>query len=99
MSTVTREPAWLTAAADQRLALADESVGSTAFIKGLTVIMMTLTDPADESPEAFARWDKSCDNCGKYLPDLLVNAHIERSLYDKPVVIVLGACADCWELP
>ena len=96
-----REPAWLTAAADQRIARFNEALGGADFFMKFDILQMTLTEP-DESAEgqaAFDRWDHSCDNCGKYMPKGLVCRTIERQLEGVKAVITVGACPLCWELP
>lgn len=95
------EPAWLTAAADQRLALMAEKLGETgpagiAMLAGYEVIMTTLSEPDEGSsvPE-IAYWHQSCEHCGAFCPEDLVCGHVERQLFGRTVLVVYGACPTC----
>ena len=95
---VEREPAWLTSAADQRLAMFEEALGPV--LDHFHVLQMALTEPEDDSDLEYLRWDRSCDNCKDYRPRDLVAQILERPLReDVKAVITVGACPECWELP
>ena len=93
------EPAWLTAAADQRVALmADVMVPGALVTKpNVSIIMTTLTEPKGEGKAAYEYWDKSCDNCGKHCPQTLTPGHVKREMHGLEVVITFGACPACKE--
>lgn len=91
------EPPWLTAKVDQRLALMVEKTGGK-FPEG-ALVAMPLTEPDDgASQEEIERWDRSCDNCGKFIPlgELLYTGSLMRELESgQRVLINFGACATC----
>lgn len=94
-----REPAWLVAAADQRLAYIKEQ-GAAAF-SGLAIVMTPLTTPASESPKDQFEWEHTCDNCK--LPFPLTDTHVIGSVMrqideDTPVYFIFGACKPCMHL-
>lgn len=91
---ITTEPAWLTAAADQRVAFMAETLGpGVAFLKGYNVVVTPLTEP-DPGCQT-QQWDKTCDNCGRYCPDGLVANSVQRDLNGVKIQVVFGACSRC----
>ena len=93
---VTKEPAWLSSLADQRLALI-EHTGAPAMAKaqGVAVIMTFLTEPADGSARAMEHWEHACDNCKRY-PGDQHGAHVERHARNGvPVVMTFNVCDQC----
>lgn len=100
-----REPAWLTAKVDQRLAFMAEqfgAVGSTdemieAFFKAQPTTLMTpLTEPPENAgQEQFEIWDKSCDNCGKWCPNTLSTGHTSRTKWGTQIIFMFGVCPRC----
>jgi hypothetical protein len=104
LEPLEREPAWLTAAVDQRVALLahllDAEIRKMAKV---TVIMLQLTEPPMFATAAqIMAWDHACDNCSKPCPtdqDLLMG-NVERTYKDSvKVVITFGACLDCMSRP
>ena len=91
------QPAWLTAAIDQRVAKLKHKV-PVESLADIDVVQTTLTDPKDDSKAAFVRWDNSCDNCGAYNPKGLKTSVIETTVRGIPAVIIVGACKHCWRL-
>lgn len=104
MNDLEREPSWLTAAADQRLAKM-RSHGVQNDVKGMAkkpLISTPLTEPvAGATHEQYERWDRSCDNCGTFVPigTNLYTGHVFRDLDGLQVVVTFGMCADCKKLP
>jgi hypothetical protein len=95
------EPAWLTPLVDQRLALMEAHLGSTADV-GVPLVMTPVSEPGEHAtPEEFERWDRTCDNCGAYCPDPMPfwTGHVLRMRGEVQVFFMFGACATCRELP
>jgi len=92
------EPAWLTAAVDQRLALMVETIGEAVQFIDHEVIVTPLTEPREGASDAeMKHWDFSCDNCGRYCPTRLLVGQVTRELHGKPVMFTYGACPWCAE--
>jgi hypothetical protein len=94
-----REPAWLTAMLDQRLALIKETVEDPNTAFGLMNMVMTpLTEPREgATQEEYERWDQTCDNCGAYVPGELFTGHVVRFLDAVQVIVSFGVCTPCRE--
>ena len=93
---VTKEPAWLSSLADQKLAMVEHS-GAPAMAKaqGITVIMTFLTEPETDSQQAVEFWENACDNCKKF-PGAQHGAHVERRARNGvPVVMTFNVCDEC----
>jgi hypothetical protein len=96
----TRIPLWLEAAVDQRLAQLQESTGGFGNLAGKTdanFIMFTLTDP--KPGQSLKEWNLACDNCDKDCTDTLLPAYITQIVQDVNIVIAIGMCAECKDLP
>jgi hypothetical protein len=91
-----QEPPWLTAMIDQRLKAAEQAF-EYARIAGNTVLMMTLTDPEEDTDIARQYWNESCDNCGRWSPTSLWPGHKTLEHDGIQVVITFGVCPDCKE--
>lgn len=96
MTAAAQEPPWLTAAVDQRLKAA-EAAFHYAQIAGTTVLMLTLTDPEEDTDLAREHWDQSCDNCRRFCGQELWPGHKKLMHNGMPVVITFGVCSDCKE--
>lgn len=89
-------PAWLVAKVDQRLALMDEFLRQLEFNHEL--IMTPLDEPPEGASEAqFRKWDRTCDNCGRYCKGRFYTGNVVRELHGKQVVITFGVCPRCKE--
>lgn len=89
------EPTWFIAKVDQRMALVAEALARN---DEHALIMTPLAEPLqDPSPDEYARWDRSCDGCGKDCRKTqFFNGHVVRHLKDgRPVYIVFGVCENC----
>lgn len=98
MDEVVREPGWLTAAADQRLALMQETVPPEVLAEDAPIVMAMLTEPSDDlDRQERERWERTCDNCGAYTPEgqVFYTGHVTRYLFGAPVMITYGACFRC----
>jgi hypothetical protein len=84
------EPPWLTAKVDQLLALAKQELTEEAF--GFDLIMLPLTE--GHGP----RWERTCDNCGVFVPDdqSFYSGTVSRKINDTQLVIAFGICFTCF---
>ena len=97
LDPLEREPSWLTAAADQRVAKMKDVAGN--MITGYDVIMMMLTEPPEwATPTEAAAWEHECDNC-RTSERPLITGNVERTARKKRVFIVFGACRLCLDQP
>lgn len=93
-------PAWLDAAVDQRLAWAKVRI---AQIPAPMLKAAVIETPLKEPPPGtdVARWDRTCDNCGRFVPpsdgegELFYTGSMVRDVSGVPVVICFGTCKDC----
>ena len=94
MAEELREPAWLTAKADQRLAMMIDATGDNFPQDAIVTTPLTEPEPGQE----WEQWDRGCDNCGVYVPEgqLLWTGHVLRiTPKGSRVIINFGACAAC----
>lgn len=111
MSQLKKEPAWLSAKIDQRLAMMADVITSesgttdaemTELLKSqLTVMMTPLTEPAEGATIAdMQRWERECDNCGAYSPPgtMFFTGHASRTKWETQIVFMFGMCGTCKEL-
>ena len=99
---ITEEPPWLLAKIDQRVAaFKDEITAKTAVdISGYDTIVMPLTEPPEgASRRQIQMWERTCDNCGKFLPAGLNSGHAKLEWDGVPVLVFFGACNDCLPVP
>jgi hypothetical protein len=98
--TQIKEPPWLTAAVDERLALMQEKTGGIkrlAEASGGVIVMTFLTEPREHATSAeIRRWEHSCDNCQKHSVTENRGGYTERLVDDIRVVFSFGACEKCW---
>lgn len=87
------EPAWLTAKIDQRVALVEQELARGRH-SSANVVFVMLTEPPDDSEQEAARWERTCDNCGKDCTDSdFYTGHVIRELRDgRKVFIGFGVC-------
>ena len=91
-----KEPAWLTHAIDQRMALLEDKVSPT--VSDVNLIMTPLFEPAEDTTAALDRWEHTCDNpsCGRYLPNKLHPGHAVRLLRNgTQVFMTFAVCSKC----
>jgi hypothetical protein len=93
--TAVREPAWLTAAVDQRLAMMFE-IMDASLLDDLTILFTFLTEPVEGAgPLEMAYWEHACDNCGKFSKDEVLTGTVERVFEGHKVLVQFGACPTC----
>lgn len=97
--TTINEPAWLTAAVDQRLALVAEHIDLTEDVD--KIVMTPLVDPTEGDQAAMDRWERTCDRCGVYCApaEAFFSGTTTRLLAKVQVVFTFGACRRCKEAP
>ena len=94
---VEKTPPWLAAKIDQRMALLEQAVGNKTL--DVSLVMTPLTEPREGASDAeHQRWDRSCDNCGRYCPPAadFYTGHVVRFLSNGTrVYISFGVCINC----
>ena len=96
-------PTWLVEKVEQRIDLIT-SQGALAFAKesGAPFIMTFLDEGDPEmTDEERERWERTCDNCGRYVPDEgeFYTGHIARIVEDVQIMIAFGVCGICKHNP
>lgn len=92
MSETYREPAWLKAAIDKRVAPFSEIPGLAHW----PLVLTTLTEPdEDASEEERARWERTCDRCGKHCPNVFYTGTATRIVQGVDVIVTFGMCVQC----
>lgn len=93
-------PSWLVAAIDQRVELLKKGLTIAEAFGDFQVAMMALKEPPEGcTREQFARWEQSCDNCGKHVPDQLWSGSASKEIHGTQVIICFGSCTECKDLP
>lgn len=103
-------PPWLDAKADQLLAKVRREAGLTpdalkraGYSGPRNVVMMPLTEPKEgSSPKQRDRWERTCDNCGRYCPHPAVpfgTGILVRDWEGVRILIGYGACRRCLPEP
>lgn len=95
--TDPKEPAWLTALVDQRMALIEHKASPLIDSTAPSIVMTSLTEPEEDTRLALDHWEQSCDNCKAYRPNGIHSGTITR--YTKAgvqVIITFGVCAECF---
>ena len=90
------EPAWLSAKVDQRIAFMLEKTGGN--FPPEAILATPLTEPEDG--QDFDKWDRSCDNCGRYVPEgepFHSGTCVRFIEAGNRALISFGACDTCWE--
>lgn len=92
-----QEPAWLTAKVDQRLALIQTAMLAAADSTDPDFVMTYLDEGGQMSDEERERWERTCDNCGRYCAanDDFWTGHVLRQVEGRQVMLAFGVCADC----
>jgi hypothetical protein len=92
-----KEPAWLLAKTDQKLADMRDNLTADR-LAGFKAVLIPLFDPAPGVDDTGGgRWDRTCDNCGKYCPDgtPYFVGQTKREMHGKSVFLTFGACSEC----
>ena len=91
---------WAEEATTRRLVVMTEAL-QLAQESDFAIIMTMLSEPAEgASAEDQARWERTCDHCGKYIPDDgdFYTGTLTRDVGLLQVIITFGACTECKEL-
>lgn len=96
------EPPWLTAKADQRLALLEhrsKALAITKFMGSYDLLMMPLTEPPEFAAENdVRRWDRTCDGCNQWQNSFakFYTGFVQRTTsWGQQVTFTYGACHSC----
>jgi hypothetical protein len=95
-----KEPPWLTAKVDQRLAEI-RAGGALELARDQHPLIMTFLDEGDPemSEEEREKWERTCDSCGRYCsPDgdlAFYTGHAQRIIDGHQVILAYGVCNDC----
>lgn len=92
-----KEPAWLLAKIDQRIALFTDRMPED-LVKPYGIVMTPLTEPRPGATvEEMERWERTCDNCDIYVPEgqVFYTGHSSRVIHGKQAIVTFGACARC----
>jgi hypothetical protein len=96
---VEYQPPWLVAKVDQRITLMVESGAINMARESGSLLIMSFLDEGDEhmTEEERERWERTCDNCGKYVPDLgeFYTGHCVRTVEDVQIILAFGICGTC----
>lgn len=95
MTNYYAEPPWLVAKVDERLAAMEASLPSVIPDDYLPSIIMTLlTEPEEDTPEALAKWERTCDKCGRLVPDdeEFFTGQLVREFHGRQTLMTFGLC-------
>ena len=104
--SLQEQPAWLVALADQRIALMIEKGALNAAREAESTFIFSFINEGDHemSREELARWERTCDNCGRYIPedapdgpDGFYTGHLARTVDEIQIVLAFGVCGTCKE--
>lgn len=98
-----KEPPWLIAMVDQKLALMEDVLGAALdaqrddVVADYAVIISPLAEPEEgASAQEMARWERTCDNCATFCPGLnFWTGHVVRDFHGRQVIFTFGACSKC----
>jgi hypothetical protein len=89
---------WLLAAADQRIAALKQDLSVIEAIRehNFDTVALFLTEPPQpETPESLAKWERSCDACGKHCPGQFFVGRLWREHLGVKILITYGVCPAC----
>ena len=104
--SLQEQPAWLVALADQREALMIEKGALDAAREAGSQFIFSFINEGDHemSTEELARWERTCDHCGRYIPedapegpDGFYTGHLMRTVEGIQIVMAFGVCGTCKE--
>jgi hypothetical protein len=104
MSEPEKEEDWMIAKVDQRIALMKEA-GAFDIASGEQPLIFSFLDEGDHEMTSaeLARWERTCDRCGKYVPDIgtetFYTGHIVRTIEGRQVILAFGICGTCKNNP
>lgn len=100
------EAPWLSAMVDQRVALMVEKGALDIARENGTLFVMSLLDEGNDemSDEERERWERTCDNCGRYIPvdavdgpDGFYTGYTSRTVEGIQIMLAFGVCGTCKE--
>lgn len=94
------QPPWLLAKIDQLVARMKESGASKEYFDtiGIEVVLVMLTEPPEgATDDEVARWEASCDNCGRWSPRDLMSGSATRHAFGRRLLIGFGVCPVCFK--
>ena len=97
-----REPAWLTAKVDQKIALVKVPMLNAARATQAGFVMTFLDEGhAHMTDEEREQWERTCDRCHTYVPDdgEFYTGHVVRDVEGQQVVMAFGVCGPCRREP
>ena len=106
-SPIQIEAPWLSAMVDQRVALMVEHGALEIARENGTLLVMSLLDEGDEemTDEQRERWERTCDNCGKYVPPEpergrdgytgFYTGYTARRIEGVQIMLAFGVCGTC----
>jgi hypothetical protein len=99
MSPDQELPGWMLSLLDQRMAMIEHAIKAGAAKDGVVVIATPLNEPPEGSPpEAYARDERTCDNCRAYCPwptEFFIGHLMRESKDGRQVIISFGTCKNC----
>lgn len=100
MSELRKEPGWLIEKVDQRIALIRQSGAFEVAAEEQPLIFSFLDEGDHEmTSEELERWERTCDHCGKYVPDqgteTFYTGHVARTIEGRQVILAFGVCGTC----
>jgi len=101
------EPPWLAAKTDQKVAFMAEHGALDLARENGSMFIMSLLDEGEEemTDEERERWERSCDNCGKYVPPeperanytAFYTGYTARTVDGVQIMLAFGVCGTCKE--
>lgn len=95
---MSERPAWLIEAVTERMAKDQAVLANAMAATQSNIVMVFLSEPAEDTPpEERERWERTCDNCGRYCPDeeQFFTGLVHMPLGNGHVEVTFGACPDC----
>ena len=94
-------PPWAIAAIDQRVELLGAIIPFAKKGEVDSVITPLTEPPEDASKEQYEKWDRACDNCGRFVPEgeQLMTGHCSLVRNGVKIIVTFGACQTCMKLP
>ncbi len=102
-------PTWLVEKIDARLAfMVEHGALDIARESGARVIMAFLDEGSEHmTEEERERWERTCDNCGKYVPPEperdnyteFYTGHMARTVEGIQILMAFGVCGTCKNNP
>lgn len=97
-----KEAPWLTAKVDQRVEFMIQNGALALAQQNGSFFIMSFLDEGKEdmTDEERERWERTCDNCGKYADprnEEFYTGYTARTIDDVQIVLAFGICGTCKE--